>query len=113
MTPAVTETGTGEQMGFMKLSGSIHITPELRRGLRPIVPCCSSPSPSACLGPGSAQCEYTIGAVVPGSAQCEYTIRAVVLGPACEYAIVTCKYQIAHFILKVIRYNKINTYLIL
>ena len=55
----VTETGKDwEQMGCMKLCGSFHITPEEGQGLRPIVPYYSSPGP--CLGPGFAECEYTI-----------------------------------------------------
>ena len=44
----------------MKLCGSFHITPEPGQGSRPIVPHYSSLSPGVCLGPGSAQCEYTI-----------------------------------------------------
>ena len=35
-----------------------------RTGLSPIVPHCSGPGPCTCLGPGSAQCEYTINCFV-------------------------------------------------
>ena len=47
-----------EQMGCMKLCGHFHIKPEPGQGPRSIVPHCSS------LGPGSAQCEYTIPPVI-------------------------------------------------
>ena len=47
-------------MGYMKLCGHFQITPESGQGIRPIVPHCSGPSPCIYLGPGSAQCEYTI-----------------------------------------------------
>ena len=46
-------------MGCMKICGSFYITPK-PQGLRPILSHCFSPSPCACLGSGSAQCDYTI-----------------------------------------------------
>ena len=39
-------------MGYLKVCGSLHITPEPGHGPRPIVPPGSSP--------GLAQCEYSI-----------------------------------------------------
>ena len=48
------------KMGCMKLRGSFHITPEQGQGLRHIVPHCSGHSHCSCLGPSTAQCEYTI-----------------------------------------------------
>ena len=45
-----------EQMDCMKLFGSFHITPEPKQGWHLLFSLC------ACLGPISAQCEYTISA---------------------------------------------------
>ena len=47
-------------MGCIKLCVSFHITPVPREGLIPIVSHCSVPGLCSRIGPGSAQCEYTI-----------------------------------------------------
>ena len=57
-TFSVNETGTGT--GNKRVVWNFHIASELGQGVEAVVPHCSSLGSVACLGPGSAQCEYTI-----------------------------------------------------
>ena len=50
-------------MGCMKLCGNFPITSEPEEEMLPTVAHCSGPSLCSCIGPGSAQCEYTIRAL--------------------------------------------------